>query len=193
MRTSPREREIFRQGPRLAPLQRLRGGTTGGIKRKRQIADCKRVATNLFQDMPTSLPNDLVETLLKTEHVRIERIVSTGQSSPENFWYDQDEGEWVILLRGAATLEFAGDIGMRRLCPGDYLFIPAHQKHRIIATSTKKPAVWLAVFVKEKKVATKCCVRKKRAAKKAKTVKKRAVIHPSKKLSAGQQFFDFGK
>ncbi len=141
------------------------------VKRKRQTADCKRVDTNLFRDLPTSLPEELVETLLQTNHVRIERIVSTGQSSPENFWYDQDEGEWVILLRGEATMDFCGEIGMRRLRSGDYCFIPAHQKHRVVATSTKKPTVWLAVFVKEKKVAIKCEVRKKRAVKKPKSLK----------------------
>jgi len=162
------------------------------LKRKREIAESKRVATNLFHDLPTSLPDELVEILLQTDHVRIERIVSTGQSSPENFWYDQDEGEWVILLRGEATLEFYDGIGMRRMRVGDFVFIPAHQKHRVTATSAKKPTVWLAVFVKEKKVATKCKVKKKRSVKKAKKTGKRAVTRSTKKPPAGQRFFNFG-
>jgi len=162
------------------------------LKRKREIADCKRVGTNLFQDMPTvSLPDELVEILLQTSHVRIERIVSTGQSSPENFWYDQDEGEWVILLRGEATIEFDNEIGMRRMRTGDFLFIPAHQKHCVAATSTKKPTVWLAIFVKEKKVVTKCRVKKKRAVKKKRPVKKTAKRSPEKPASR-QRMFDFG-
>ena len=37
---------------------------------------------------------------------RIERIVSEGHVSPEGFWYDQDEPEWVALIRGTAELEF---------------------------------------------------------------------------------------
>ena len=157
-------------------------------KRKRQIADSKRVATNLFHGLPTSLPDELIETLLQTAHIRIERIVSTGQASPEGFWYDQDEGEWVILLRGLAIIDFYGEIGMRRLYPGDYVFIPAHQKHRVIATSTKKATVWLAVFVKEKKVATKCKVRKKRS---VKTAKKRVTERVQDTPTARQQMFDF--
>ena len=158
------------------------------LKRKRQITDSKRVATNLFHDLPTSLPDELVKTLLQTPHVRIECIVSTGQSSPEGFWYDQDEGEWAILLRGEATIDFGGEIGMRRLHPGDYVFIPAHQKHRIVATSNKQPTVWLAVFVKEKKVATKCKVKKKRS---VKTAKKRVTKRAQDKPTTRQQMFDF--
>jgi cupin 2 domain-containing protein len=157
-------------------------------KRKCQIADSKRVATNLFHDLPTSLPDELVEVLLQTAHVRIERIVSTGQSSPKNFWYDQDEGEWVILLRGEATIEFDNEIGMRRMRCGDHVFIPAHQKHRVAATSTKTPSVWLAVFVKEKRVATKCWVKKKRP---VKNKPKRAVKHPPGQPTTGQRQFDF--
>ena len=158
------------------------------LKRKRQVADSKRVATNLFHDLPTSLPDELVETLLQTAHVRIERIVSTGQSSPEGFWYDQDEGEWAILLRGEATIDFGGEIGLRRLRPGDYVFIPAHQKHRVVATSNKQPTVWLAVFVKEKKVATKCKAKKKRF---VKTAKKRVAKRPANKPQTGQRLFKF--
>ena len=158
------------------------------LKRKRQIADSKRVATNLFHDLPTSLPDELIETLLQTAHVRIERIVSTGQSSPEGFWYDQDVGEWVILLRGEATIDFGNEIGMRRLYPGDYIFIPAHQKHRVVATSNKQPTVWLAVFVKEKKVATKCKVSKKRS---VKTAKKHAAKQPANNPQTGQRLFKF--
>ena len=98
----------------------------------------------------------------------------------------------MILLRGEATLEFNNEIGMRRMCCGDHVFIPAHQKHRVTATSTKKPTVWLAVFVKEKKVVAKCKVKKKRSVKKAKKPGKRAVTRPSKKPPARQRFFNFG-
>ena len=54
---------------------------------------------NLFADLPASLPEELVEVLAEGRHVRIERIVSTGQASPDGFWYDQDETEWVCVLR----------------------------------------------------------------------------------------------
>lgn len=46
---------------------------------------------NLFNDISSGIPDELVDVLAKNQNVRIERIVSTGNASPENFWYDQDE------------------------------------------------------------------------------------------------------
>ena len=154
------------------------------LKRKREIADSKRVATNLFHDMATD-----DGTILKTSHVRIERMVLANDSALD--WSDYDEGQWLILLRGSAAIDFYGEIGLRRMSVGDFVFVPPHQKHRITVTS-KMPTVWLAVFVKEKRVVTKSRVKKKRSVKKAKKPGKRAVTHPSKKPPAGQRFFNFG-
>ncbi len=120
-------------------------------KIKRKIAGATQVENNFFRDLPTSLPEELIENVFQTEAVRIERIVSTGQSSPPDFWYDQSEGEWVILLRGEATLQFQRPRKMQRLSPGDYVYIPPHRKHRVFSTSEKKTTVWLAVFVKQPK------------------------------------------
>jgi len=77
--------------------------------------------------------------------VKIERILSYGQSSPVGFWYDQERYEFVVLLKGEASLEF--EDGEVKLCEGDYLVIPPHLKHRVSFTS--KPAVWLAIFFEE--------------------------------------------
>ena len=99
---------------------------------------------NLFAELPSMLPEELIEKLIDTPNVRIERIVSTGHASPPGFWYDQSENEWVVVLRGEAILEFVEETRMMR--PGDYVFIPAHCKHRIIGTSVDEPTVWLAVF-----------------------------------------------
>jgi hypothetical protein len=60
--------------------------------------------------------------------------------------------------------------------------VPAHQKHWIAATS-KTPSVFLVVFVKEKKVATKCRVKKKRSVKKK---------HPPEKPVVKQRKLNFG-
>jgi hypothetical protein len=38
--------------------------------------------------------------------MKIERIISQGQASPPGFWYDQAWNEWVIVLKGSATLQF---------------------------------------------------------------------------------------
>lgn len=103
--------------------------------------------TNLFADLPTHMPEELVTTLLETSGVRIERIVSHAHVSPDGFWYDQPQGEWVALLQGAARLEFQ-DRSVD-LLPGDSLFIAAHQKHRVAWTTPDGPSVWLAVFIDE--------------------------------------------
>lgn len=44
--------------------------------------------------------------VLNNDSIRIERIISFGQQSPPDFWYDQDENEWIMLLKGKAKLEF---------------------------------------------------------------------------------------
>jgi cupin 2 domain-containing protein len=101
-------------------------------------------ATNLFALPPLPTVSEIVDTLLAGECLRIERIVSTGQTTPAGKWYDQEGDEWVVLLRGDAELAF--DDGTRcRLAAGDYLYIPAHQRHRVEYTSTSPPCIWLAV------------------------------------------------
>jgi cupin 2 domain-containing protein len=98
---------------------------------------------NLYADLPASLPDEHLTTILQAPGVRIERIVSTGHHSPDGFWYDQPEHEWVVVLKGAARLEFEGrTLEMRH---GDSVNIPAHEKHRVAWTSTDEPTIWLAV------------------------------------------------
>jgi cupin 2 domain-containing protein len=101
------------------------------------------MTTNLFADLPDHFPEELFTTLLQAPGNRIERIVSQGHSSPASFWYDQPEGEWVIVLQGAARLEF--EEGAIELGPGDYVDIPAHKKHRVAWTTPDEPTIWLAV------------------------------------------------
>src|SRR3982074_3083956 len=99
--------------------------------------------TNLFVDLPQHLPDELAQTLLDAANVRIERIVSNGHASPEGFWYDQDQHEWVVVLKGAARLRF-GDETVE-IKPGDFINIPAHEKHRVEWTTPDEPTIWLAV------------------------------------------------
>jgi len=101
---------------------------------------------NLFSHLPTELPSELIESLLEKPGVRIERIVSQGQATAAGEWYDQDEHEWVIVLRGQARLRLEGDEQILEMGPGDYLDIPAHQRHRVEWTDSNEPTVWLAVF-----------------------------------------------
>ena len=102
---------------------------------------------NLLSQIPGELPEELFETLLTTSQVRIERIVSHGHASPPGFWYDQEEGEWILLLQGAARLTV--DEQTIELRPGDCLNLPAHQRHRVEWTTPSEPTIWLAVFYRE--------------------------------------------
>jgi cupin 2 domain-containing protein len=100
---------------------------------------------NIFAGIPTNLLGEQIAPLLATPHVRIERIVSHGHASPKDFWYDQSEAEWVIVLEGAAAILFDGESAPRTLQRGDYIHIPAHVRHRVTSTDAAAPTVWLAV------------------------------------------------
>jgi len=100
--------------------------------------------TNLLTDVPADLPEELVQTLLTAPGLRIERIVSRGHHSPDGFWYDQPEHEWVLLLSGVARLRFEGEEPFE-LTPGQHVHIPAHRRHRVEWTDPDRATVWLAV------------------------------------------------
>jgi len=100
---------------------------------------------NIFSNIPSDVPNEIFEDILNTEKLRVERIVSKGQVSPEAGWYDQEENEWVIVLSGFGEIEYInGDKII--LKQGDYLHLKAHEKHRVTETSSDDPTVWLAIF-----------------------------------------------
>lgn len=98
---------------------------------------------NLYEIPLLTSDKELAEVLTEGDVV-IERIVSTGQSSAVDQWYDQDKDEWVVLLEGEAKLYFeeTGEIIMNK---GDYILIKAHERHRVEYTSSNPPCVWLAV------------------------------------------------
>ena len=108
--------------------------------------EMKKRPFNFFQDIPKALSAELVEKVLSTPAIRIERIISNGQSSPQGFWYDQEEHEWVAVLSGEALVELEGHKEFIKLVPGDTLHLPAHTKHRIESTALLQATIWLAVF-----------------------------------------------
>ena len=104
------------------------------------------MSDNLFAGLPRStLEKEQFLELLSRPGLRIERIVSTGQASPPGFWYDQADGEWVLLVQGEAWLAFADEPAARRLRPGDFIDIAAHRRHRVEWTQAEPPTVWLAI------------------------------------------------
>jgi len=101
---------------------------------------------NLLFPLPDARAVERVDELLTRPGLRITRIVSFGQASPPGFWYEQDEGEWVLLLAGAARLLFADEAEARLLRPGDCLDIAPHRRHRVEWTDPGAATVWLAAF-----------------------------------------------
>lgn len=120
------------------------------------------VKRTMFAPAPDQLPEEIVEVIDSAAGtVRIERVVSRGHTSPDGYWYDQDEDEWVWLLRGAARLEVElpherqpgapiNGMAVREisLTEGDYLLLPAHVRHRVGWTAPATDTVWLAVFLR---------------------------------------------
>ena len=100
---------------------------------------------NIFSNIPDQIPDEIFEDIVTTNTVRIERILSYGHSSPESSWYDQAENEWVIVLEGQGVIQFENGKTVT-LNQGDYLNIPARQKHRVASTAEDTRTIWLAVF-----------------------------------------------
>ena len=100
---------------------------------------------NLFANLPELYESEQSLSLFEKPSIKIERIVSQSHSSPPGFWYDQDEDEWVIVLRGEATLEFErGELVWMK--EGDHVTIARHVRHRVQQTGPE--TIWLAVRIR---------------------------------------------
>jgi cupin 2 domain-containing protein len=101
---------------------------------------------NLRSGVPARpLPDEVVDLLIDRPGLRIERIVSTGQTTPEGQWYDQETEEWVLVVDGTARLRIDGEREDRELSEGDWILLPVHCRHRVTWTSAEPPTVWLAI------------------------------------------------
>lgn len=99
---------------------------------------------SFLDNIPSSLHEEVFQTIIKNENVKIERIISYGQHTPQEFWYDQTEDEFVLVLEGEAKIAY-DDENLYHLKKGDSLYIKAHQKHQVRYTSN--PTIWLAIFI----------------------------------------------
>jgi len=99
----------------------------------------------LLEGIPVELPEEIFDTLCSTDNVRIERIVSRGHASPEGFWYDQENNEFILIVQGSAGLRLENESDIMVLKTGDYLNIGAHVKHRVEWTDPAGETIWLAV------------------------------------------------
>lgn len=91
---------------------------------------------------------EICTVIWEDEQVRIEKIVSYGQTTPLDCIYCQREAEWVSVLCGQGTIYFPDTDTEETLGPGDYRMIPAGERHMV--TYTSKPCVWLCVFEKQR-------------------------------------------
>lgn len=99
---------------------------------------------NILDSIPKDLSNEVFEDLVSSDKIKIERIISKGHTSPDFGWYDQEQNEWVIVIAGSAVIGF-DDKPSATLKAGDYLNIPAHQKHKVAWTDPNVETIWLAV------------------------------------------------
>jgi cupin 2 domain-containing protein len=100
---------------------------------------------NIYNNIPDHLPRELFDGILSGRDFRMERIVSRGHKTPEGTWYDQDEDEWVLVLKGCAGLCIQGRKEVIVMGPGDYVHLDAHVKHRVEWTDEAGETVWLAI------------------------------------------------
>ena len=99
---------------------------------------------NIFESIPEQLDDEVFDSLIQQANVKIERIVSKGHSSPKSGWYEQDHNEWVIVLKGAATIMLE-DKELVQLTVGSHLNIPAYTRHKVSWTTPDTETVWIAV------------------------------------------------
>lgn len=99
---------------------------------------------NIFGNLAKDLTREQFEPIVNTDGVLVERITSKAHVTPTGQWYDQERSEWVMVMQGAAKLEFeTGE--MLLLKQGDYVNIDAHVKHRVAWTCEQTETIWLAV------------------------------------------------
>ncbi len=99
---------------------------------------------SIYDYLPIDQTGEAFSTILEKGGLKVERIISTGQSSPAGFWYDQEQAEWVIVLEGRGVVEFE-DGQKADLQKGDYLYIAPRRRHRVTFTAPECPTLWLAV------------------------------------------------
>lgn len=110
------------------------------------------IVSNIFSDIPDDLTHEVSEEILRNGSLRMERIISKGHKTPKDQWYDQDQDEWVILLKGSAGLVIEGEQEIVVLKPGDYVLLPAHFRHRVEWTDPEEETIWMALYFEKQEV-----------------------------------------
>jgi cupin 2 domain-containing protein len=101
---------------------------------------------NIYSSIPANIPQELFQDILITDNFKVKRIVLKGHASPRDFWYDQKQNEWVILLKVSAGLLFEENDTIIELTPCNHINIPAHLKHRVEWSDPDIETVWLEIM-----------------------------------------------
>ena len=104
---------------------------------------------NIFSGIPKKMDREHFETLLHTNNVIIDRVLSNGQKSFKNKPYHSIQDQWIMVLQGSANLKVEGETAIV-LARGDYYFIPAGKKHWVLSTSKQPKTIWLVVNIFKK-------------------------------------------
>ena len=96
---------------------------------------------NIFDVKKFDKTKEIVEILKENENVKIEKIISTGQTTD---WMEQEEEEFVMLIQGEAIIEYENK--MQELRAGDTVIIKKNEKHRVAYTSKNPCCIWICIF-----------------------------------------------
>ncbi len=96
---------------------------------------------NIFDIEKIPENEELLEILEENKNVKIERIISTGQTTE---WMSDEKKEFVILVQGKAAIEFKD----RKvyLEKGDTLLIEEKEFHRVSYTSRNPHCIWICIY-----------------------------------------------
>lgn len=100
---------------------------------------------NLLREPIPRVGQETERQLLEGNGWRLTLIHSNGSRTPDGVWMDQEEAEWVLLLRGSARLICLDPEETMDLSVGDPVLIPAHRPHRVERTDPAPGTLWLAL------------------------------------------------
>lgn len=110
---------------------------------------------HILADLAVPDGRERFDTLCQQAGMTLQRVVSpAGYRGSEAEWYDQDQEEFVLVLQGRGALQLDGQLADDQpreivLNPGDFLHLPAHQRHRVAWTDPLHPTVWLTLHFSE--------------------------------------------
>ena len=125
----------------------------------------KKKKINIFNLKDLSVNEEIIKILFKNENVKIEKIISTGQTTD---WQESNKNEFVILVQGNAEIEYydnricedkkfktnenimknlnnTNDMKLQ-LGKGDIILIKKGERHRVSYTSKNPCCIWICIF-----------------------------------------------